>query len=115
MTNPESTQLISLGVAPEGNGSYLVTVVEINWSEPTATNALVENEVVQAVLGMNQKHILPYPRFLVFPRFLVCSRFSTPKFFPSTYLPPTYLPPPTSFLPTSPHFALTPSSKLKKA
>jgi hypothetical protein len=44
--------------------------------------------------------------------------FSAPKLLPPTYLPPTYLPPPTSILPTSPllptspHFALIPSSKL---
>ncbi len=36
------------------------------WSEPAATSAPVQDEAVQAVLGMNQKHILPCPRFLVF-------------------------------------------------
>jgi hypothetical protein len=31
------------------------------WSEPATTNALIEDEAIQAVLGMNQKHILfPY-------------------------------------------------------
>jgi hypothetical protein len=35
-------------------------------SEPAATNAPVKDEAIQAVLGMNQKHILPYPKFLVF-------------------------------------------------
>jgi hypothetical protein len=29
------------------------------WSEPAATNAPDEDEAVQAVLGMNQKHISP--------------------------------------------------------
>jgi len=28
------------------------------WSEPATTNAKVQNEAIQAVLGMNQKHIL---------------------------------------------------------
>jgi len=28
------------------------------WNETTATNAPVQDETVQAVLGMNQKHIL---------------------------------------------------------
>jgi hypothetical protein len=36
------------------------------WSEPAATSAPVQDEAVQAVLRMNQKHILPCPRFLVF-------------------------------------------------
>jgi hypothetical protein len=84
-----------------------------SWSKPAATNAPVEDEAIQAILGMNQKHILPYPKFLK-----ILSLFSVPKFFPPTYLPPTYLPlstslPPTSpLLPTSPHFVLTPSSEL---
>jgi hypothetical protein len=56
-------------------------------SEPATTNAQVEDEAVQAVLGMNQKHVLKYPKFLVF-----FSLFSAPKFFPPTYLSPTYLP-----------------------
>jgi hypothetical protein len=53
------------------------------------------------------------------------SLFSAPKFFPPTYLPPTYLPllppSPTSLppiaplLPTSPHFALNPTSELGSA
>jgi hypothetical protein len=32
----------------------------MGWSEPAATNAPVEDEAIQAVLWMNQKHIL-YP------------------------------------------------------
>jgi len=31
----------------------------VGWSEPTTTNAPVEDEAVQVVLGVNQKHILP--------------------------------------------------------
>jgi len=54
------------------------------WSEPAATNAPVQNEAVQAVLGMNQKHIL-------FPCSGISAPFSTPKI-----SPPTYFPPPTS-------------------
>jgi hypothetical protein len=30
-----------------------------SWNELVATNALVEDEVVQAILRMNKKHILP--------------------------------------------------------
>jgi len=30
----------------------------MGWSEPTATNALVEDEAVEVVFRMNQKHIL---------------------------------------------------------
>jgi hypothetical protein len=36
----------------------------MGWSEPTATSAIIQDEAIQAVLGMNQKHILfPCPRF----------------------------------------------------
>jgi len=72
-------------------------------SEPAATNAPCEDEAIQVVLGMNQKHILPCPNFLYFqplpcPKFLVFSTSSLP---------------PSPLLPTSLHFALTPSSKLE--
>ncbi len=50
--------------------------------EWTSSHAPVQDEAVQAVLGMNQKHILPCPRFLVF------STSSLPQSF--SYLP-TYL------------------------
>ncbi len=79
---------------------------------------------VQAVLGMNQKHILPWPKFLVFSAFAPPAKFFPPtylhllppSYLPShSYLPPTYLPTPTSLPPTSPHFALTPSSELGRA
>jgi len=33
-------------------------VQHARWNEPTVTSALVRDEVVQAVLGMNRKHIL---------------------------------------------------------
>jgi len=46
-------------------------------SEPAATNALVEDEALQVILRMYQKHILPCPKFLVF------SAFSLPQRFPS--------------------------------
>jgi hypothetical protein len=36
------------------------------WNELASTNALVEDEAIQAILGMKQKHILLCPRFLVF-------------------------------------------------
>jgi hypothetical protein len=30
----------------------------LGWNEPTAANAPIEDEAVEVVLGMNQKHIL---------------------------------------------------------
>ncbi len=72
-------------------------------SEPAATSAPVQDEAIQAILGMNQKHILfPCQRDFSAP-------FSAPKFSPPTY----FLPP--SFLPPSPHFPLIPSLELKRA
>jgi hypothetical protein len=60
-------------------------LVILGWSEPAATNAPIEDETVEAVLGMNQKHILPAQNYLFFQP-LFC-----PRIFPS-YLPlPTYL------------------------
>jgi hypothetical protein len=62
------------------------------WSEPAATNAPVEDEDVEAVFRMNQKHISLLEIIGYF------SLFSAPKNFPtSPYLPSTYLPllPPT--------------------
>jgi hypothetical protein len=54
-------------------------------SEPVATSAPVQDEAIQAVLGMNQKHILPCPRFLVFSASSLPQTFS---FLPiSPYLP----------------------------
>ncbi len=72
------------------------------WSE-AATNAPGEAKAIQAILGMNQKHILPCPDFLFF------QPFPCPKFliFSTSFLPPSPL------LPTSPHFALISSSKLE--
>jgi hypothetical protein len=64
------------------------------WNEPAATNAPVEDEAIQAVLGMNQKHIL-------FPS-------------PGIFQPPS-LPQNLPLLPTSPHFPLTPFPELSKA
>jgi len=71
------------------------------WSETIATNALVQDEAVQAVLGMNQKHILlPCPGIFQPP--------SLPQNFP-------LLPTSTLLLPPSPHFLLIPSPKLRRA
>ncbi len=65
------------------------------WSELATTSAEVQDEAIQAVLGMNQKHILPCPRFLVFAASSLPQIFFLPTYFPPTYLPtPTYL---TSF------------------
>jgi len=58
----------------------LVGKANKGWSEPVATSAPVQDEAVQAVLGMIQKHVLPSPRFLVFS-----TSFLLPKFFPPTY------------------------------
>ncbi len=59
----------------------------MSWSEPGATSAPVQDEAIQAILGLNQKHILfPYPRIFQPP--------SLPQNFP---LLPTS-PPPTSFI-----------------
>ncbi len=55
-------------------------------NEPAATNALVEDEAVQAILRMNQKHILPTRNYYSF-----FNHFSAPKNFP-----PSHIPPPTS-------------------
>jgi len=62
-----------------------------SWSEPAATSAPIQDEVVQAVLLMNQKHILfPCPGIFQAP--------SLPQNFPflPTSPPPTYLLSPTS-------------------
>jgi len=88
----------------------------VGWSEPAATNAPIEDEAIQAVLGMNQKHILPYPKFLVFSASSLPQSFSllpTSLLFTSPLLPPSHLPPP-SYLP---HLILHshPSSELGRA
>ncbi len=64
-----------------------------SWSEPAATSAPVQDEAVQAVLGMNQKHIL-----------FLCPGIFQPPSLPQNFplLPtssprPTNLPPLTSF------------------
>jgi len=76
---------------------------QIGWSEPIATNAPVEDEAVQAILGMNQKHILLCPKFLVF------SASSMPHSF--SLLPTSFLFT-SPLLPTSPHFAFIPLLEL---
>jgi hypothetical protein len=63
----------------------LLRLARPSWSEPIATSAPIQDEVIQAVLGMNQKHILPRPRFLVF------SISSLPQSFSSYLLPPSYV------------------------
>jgi hypothetical protein len=95
---------------------WVLEVGNLGWSELATTNAPIEDEAVQAVLGMNQKHILPYPKFLGF-----FSLFFAPKIFLPTYLPPTFLPFPISLLLTSPfllippHFVFTPLLELRSA
>jgi hypothetical protein len=84
------------------------------WNELAATNAPSEDEAIQAILGMNQKHVLPCPKFLFFQplpytKFLFFQPLPYTKFlvFSTSFLPPSPL------LPTSLHFALTPLSKLE--
>jgi len=74
----------------------------MGWSEPAATSAPVQDEAVQAVSGMNQKHIL-------FPSLGVFQLLSLPQNFPLSLTSPLGPPP---FLPLSPHFLFTSSSKL---
>jgi len=79
----------------------------VGWSEPAATSAPVQDEAVQALLGMNQKHIL-----------FVCPGIfqppSLPQKFPLLLTPPPSPSLPTSpLLPPSPHFLLIPSPELE--
>jgi hypothetical protein len=74
----------------------------VGWSEPAATNAPVEDEAVEAVLGMNQNHILPIQSYCFFLSLLY------PKKFPS-YLPPSHLPPLSYLCVPSPTSPLLPS------
>ncbi len=55
------------------------------WSEPAATSAPVQDGAVQAVLGMNPKHIL-------FPSPGIFKPLSLPQNFPLPFLPLTSLP-----------------------
>jgi len=67
----------------------------LGWSEPAATNAPIEDEVIQAVLGMNQKTHAPLPKkVLVFSAFCLPQSFfllPTSLLFTSPLLPPSYL------------------------
>jgi hypothetical protein len=65
------------------------------WNEPTATNALVEDEVIQAILGMNQKHIL-----------FSCAGIFQPPFLPQNFPFLPNSPPPTSF-PSFPTYSIS--------
>jgi hypothetical protein len=58
----------------------------LSLSESATINAPVEDEAIQAILGMNQKHILPYPKFLVFSTSSLTQSFSLLLTSPS-YLP----------------------------
>jgi len=60
-------------------------------SELATTSAPIQDEAIQAILGMNQKHILPCPRFLIFSACILPQSFSI---LPTPLLPPSYL---TSF------------------
>jgi hypothetical protein len=72
----------------------------MGWSELIVTNAPIQDEDIQVILGMNTSSSLAQG-FFSFP---LC-----PKVFPS-YLAPL----PTSLIVTSPHFVFTPLPKLKR-
>jgi len=72
----------------------------LGWNEPTATSAPVEDEAIQAVLGMNQKHIL-----------FLCPWISQPPALSQNFpLLPT-----SPLLPPSLHFPLMPFPELGRA
>jgi hypothetical protein len=66
--------------------SFRPNLVFPAWSESAASSAPVEDEDIKPILGMNQKHILPYPRFLVFSASFLPQSFSLLATSPS-YLP----------------------------
>jgi len=74
------------------------------WNEPAPTNAPIEDEVIEAIMGMNQKHILLCLEFLVFLTFSLHQKIS---------LLPTSFPPTSPLLLTSPYFVLTPLLELR--
>ncbi len=95
----ETQQTLYHGAQAQPSDFTCWSLLGQGWSEPAATSAVVQDEAVQAVLTMNQKHILfPCPGIFQPP--------SLPQNFPFllTSPPPTYLPP----LPPSPHFPLIP-------
>ncbi len=85
----------------------------MGWSEPAATNAPAEDELVQPVLRMN---IIPARQGFFF-HLLFASKFFTYPLLPTpSYLPPTkptppLLPPPSYLPPTNP----TPPHSITKA
>jgi hypothetical protein len=80
---------------------YKFRGINSGWSEPAATNAPVEDEAVQAILGMNQKHILPCLKFWVFS---VSSLWPQSFSLLPTSPPPIYILPPTSHLSPPPTY-----------
>jgi hypothetical protein len=58
--NPEETIGASKSIA------HAEEMRSEGWSEPAATNAPVEDEAVEPVLGMNQKHILTAQSYCFF-------------------------------------------------
>ncbi len=74
--------------------------LEPGWSETATTNAPVEDEVIQAVLGWT-KNASSLPKIINFFHPLLCPKISPSHLPPPSYLPPTYHPP-TSLPPTSP-------------
>jgi hypothetical protein len=66
----------------------------MGWNEPTTTNAPIQDEAIQGVLGINQKHIL----------------FPCPRFFQLSSLPHNF-----PLLPTSTHFVFSLMPKFRGA
>jgi hypothetical protein len=80
-------------------------VIHFGWSEPATTSAPVQEEAVQAILGMNKKtHPYPMPRDF-------SALFSAPKFSPPNYLP--HLISHSLHLQSSKEFARLSSTKLR--
>ncbi len=96
LTHLDTCQLITSTDPYPKVQSLFATLIKVAWSEPAATNALVQDEPVEAVLRMNKNPILPAHMDFFFP----------PLFYPKIFPPPTY------HLPTPPPF--TPSLELQK-
>jgi len=87
------------------------------WNELATTNAPVEDEVVEVVLGMNQNHILLAQIYI----FFLASTLPQNIFLVPTFLPPTsyllstspLLPTPSYLPPTSPLLPLVAIARAK--
>jgi hypothetical protein len=117
------TQLKPLQVC-RAKWGYTNILMCYGWSELAPTNAPVEDEPVEAVLGWTKNPILPALMDFFFPPLLYPKIFPPPTYLPPylpptspSYLPPTPLPthhlPPPSYLPPTNPSPLTPSPELQ--